>query len=214
MNMSEHNNIETSASAMNLINKPKTARGRRTLERILKAAEELFSRKGFYNTKITEIVESANVASGTFYIYFPDKKSIFRYLMEELNHALRKEIVEATIDCKNRYDEERIGFETFFNFVNKHNGLFRIVWDAQFVIEDAFMEYYENFAQHYLVGIKKAQKEGEVKDYDPTTLVYCLMGVTNFIALKWLIFEKKPVPKKVLEDVMKIISEGAFNLPE
>ncbi|MBI9105660.1 MAG: TetR/AcrR family transcriptional regulator [Spirochaetales bacterium] len=212
--MTEHNTLKPNTSVLELINKPKTARGKKTLARILKAAEDLFSQKGFYNTKITEIVESANVASGTFYIYFPDKKSIFRYLMEELNHALRKEIVEATVDCKNRKEEEKVGFETFFSFVNKHNGLFRIVWDAQFVIEEAFMEYYENFAQHYLVGIKKAQKSGEVKDYDPTTLVYCLMGITNFIALKWIIFEKKPVPQKVLEDVMKIISEGAFNLPE
>ena len=193
-----------------LVNKPKTKRGKQTLERILVAAEELFSKKGYYNTKITEIVEAADVASGTFYIYFPDKKSIFRYLMTQLNHVLRKEIVEASVNCKNRYEEEEVGFKTFFDFVNKHNGLFRIVWDAQFVIEEAFVEYYDNFAKHYVKGIKKAQKSGEVKQYDPTALVYSLMGITNFIALKYLIFDKKPVPEKVFRDVMTFIREGAF----
>ena len=205
--MSEHKfDITTSG----LVNKPKTKRGRQTLERILEAAEDLFSRKGYYNTKITEIVEAADVASGTFYIYFPDKKSIFRYLMTQLSHALRKEIVEATGSCKNRYEEEELGFKTFFNFVNKHPGLFRIVWDAQFVIEEAFIEYYDNFAKHYLKGIRKAQKTGEVKKYDSTALVYCLMGITNFIALKYLIFDKKPVPDKVFKDVMAFVREGAF----
>lgn len=209
--MEKRKSVEDGSSAFELINKPKTTRGKKTLDRILRVAEDLFSEKGYYNTKITEIVEKANVASGTFYIYFPDKKTIFRYLMTELNHALRKEIVEATVNCKTRFEEEEVGFRTFFSYVNKHPGLFRIVWDAQFVIEDAFKEYYESFARHYLTGIQAAQKRGEVKDYDPTTLVYSLMGITNFIALKWLIFDKKPVPEKVLKDVMLFIRDGGFN---
>ena len=60
---------------MALVNLPKTAKGLETLERIRKAAEMLFSEKGYYNTSVTDITTEASVAPGTFYIYFPDKKS-------------------------------------------------------------------------------------------------------------------------------------------
>ena len=69
---------------MALVNLPKTPKGLETLERIRKAAEMLFSEKGYYNTSVTDITTEASVAPGTFYIYFPDKKSVFRYLLEDM----------------------------------------------------------------------------------------------------------------------------------
>lgn len=98
---------------MNDVNIPKTARGQETMERICSASEELFSEKGYYNTSITEIAQKANVAPGTVYIYFKDKKSIFRYLVEDLSYKLRKEIAIATKDCQSRYEEEYLGFRVF-----------------------------------------------------------------------------------------------------
>lgn len=192
------------------MNLPKTTRGQETLEKICKASEKLFSEKGFYKTSITEITKEADVAPGTFYIYFNDKLAVFRFLIEEISSALRKELAAAVHNCKTRYEAEYEGFKIFFSFISRHRGLYNIVWQAQFVDPELFKEYYEKIARSYVMSVKKAQEDGEIKDLDPEGLVYCFIGITNFLGLKWVIWENKPVPEEVFEDVMEFIKNGAF----
>jgi AcrR family transcriptional regulator len=192
------------------VNLPKTAKGQETLEKICRAAEQLFAEKGYYNTTVVDITTAASVAPGTFYIYFEDKISVFRYLLENLGHTLRKEIEIASADCKTRYEQEYTGFKTFFDFVNKHRGLYKIIWEAQFVDNDLFRDYYEKFAERYILKLKAAQNSGEMAPIDPRILAYSLIGISNFIGLKWIIFDGKPVPDEVIREIMNFIRRGAF----
>ena len=52
-------------------------------ERILIAAERLFSDKNFYEAKITEIARRAGVADGTIYEYFANKEELLFSLFEK-----------------------------------------------------------------------------------------------------------------------------------
>lgn len=45
-------------------------------ESLLETAFKLFTEKGIHNTSISDIVEQAGVAKGTFYLYFKDKYDI------------------------------------------------------------------------------------------------------------------------------------------
>ncbi|MEA5096262.1 MAG: TetR/AcrR family transcriptional regulator [Sedimentibacter saalensis] len=200
---------------MELVNEPKTKRGLETLDKISKAAEELFSEKGYYDTGITDIVMKAGIAQGTFYIYFNDKKSVFVYLINKLGKELKDSIRFNTKVSKDRYDEEYMGIKTFLNFVGEHIGLFKIVWQAQFVDMELFKEYYESFSKGYVKGILKAQTKGEMTDIDPVILSYCLIGIANFTALKSIEFDGKSSNyDEVVEEVMKFIRNGAFKNKE
>ncbi|MDR3590789.1 MAG: TetR/AcrR family transcriptional regulator [Negativicutes bacterium] len=195
---------------MSGVNLPKTAKGQETLEKICRAAEQLFAEKGYYNTAVADITRAACVAPGTFYIYFEDKISVFRYLLENLGHTLRKEIEISASDCKTRYDQEYTGFKTFFDFVRNHRGLYKIIWEAQFVDNDLFRDYYEKFAERYVAKLQSAQAKGEVVDIDPKILAYSLIGISNFIGLKWIIFDDQPVPDEVIREIMRFVRHGAF----
>ena len=174
------------------------------------AAEELFSEKGYYDTGITDIVSRAGIAQGTFYIYFNDKKSVFVYLIRKLGSELKESIRANIRVSKDGYDEEYMGIKTFLNFVGEHIGLFKIVWQAQFVDPELFKEYYESFSKGYVKNIKKAQTKGEMNDIDPVILSYCLIGIANFTALKFIEFDNKNNYEEVVEEVMKFIKNGAF----
>lgn len=54
-----------------------------TKANILRAARHLFEEKGFDNTSIEEITESADVAKGTFFNYFTSKESLMTGISEE-----------------------------------------------------------------------------------------------------------------------------------
>src|SRR5438477_13203378 len=49
---------------------------------IFQAAMRLFERKGVFDTTVEEITESADVAKGTFFNYFPSKEAILTKLAD------------------------------------------------------------------------------------------------------------------------------------
>ena len=57
-------------------------------QRLLDTAFSLFSDKGIKNTSIQEIVDKANVAKGTFYLYFKDKYEIRDVLIARKSRKL------------------------------------------------------------------------------------------------------------------------------
>src|SRR5262245_22677742 len=55
---------------------------------LLRAARDVFATKGYHDTKVDDIVALAKVAKGTFYLYFPDKRSVFSELVDVLFRRL------------------------------------------------------------------------------------------------------------------------------
>lgn len=51
---------------------------------LLEHAARLFGDKGYYNTSVSDIVTSADVARGTFYLYFANKRKLFEELVDSL----------------------------------------------------------------------------------------------------------------------------------
>lgn len=58
---------------------------------LLNAAFELFTKNGFHNTSIADIVEKAGIAKGTFYLYFKDKNDIRNQLIATKSTQLFRE---------------------------------------------------------------------------------------------------------------------------
>jgi AcrR family transcriptional regulator len=71
---------------------PRQKRGIETKGRIIQAARELFSRKGFHGTNSKEIAAAAGVSIGSFYSYFQDKKALFLEVLEDHNEGLIRKI--------------------------------------------------------------------------------------------------------------------------
>lgn len=76
-------------------------------EALLSSAFKLFTEKGINNTSISDIVSSAKLAKGTFYLYFKDKYDIRdrlitkqgNRLFESANTALEKSGCKTLEDC-------------------------------------------------------------------------------------------------------------------
>lgn len=59
---------------------------------ILDCAKRLFSEKGYHSTTVSDIIEAAGIARGTFYLYFDSKRGIFEALLEQLFSLLRSKL--------------------------------------------------------------------------------------------------------------------------
>ena len=192
-----------------LINAPKTARGRETLERICRAAEQLFGEKGYHGTMISDITKLAHVSAGTFYIYFESKLSLYRYLLSQYGHLIRKHVSMAVANCKTRREAEREGLRAWLGFVAEHRYVFNITWESLFIDQELFDDYYATFSAAYAEHLRDSQEKGEVKGIDPEVLSFALMGINNFIGLRWVIFKKEQDLDYIVDEVMKLL-EGMF----
>ncbi|GAC1446005.1 MAG: TetR/AcrR family transcriptional regulator [Chloroflexota bacterium] len=187
---------------------PVTVRGQETRARLLAAAEKVFGQKSYFHVSMADITREANVGNGTFYLYFPSKEAVFRELVQQRGHELRMVTRLATEQTRTRTDTERAGFAAFFAFIADHRDLYRIVRQAEFVDRDLFEEYYRLFAEGYCAGLRAAMDVGEIATTDPEVLAYCLMGIGDFIGMRWVIWRDDPVPESVFEAVMTFIQYG------
>ncbi len=193
---------------------PVTARGQRTRQRILDAAEQVFGQGGYHKAGIAEITQRAEVALGTFYLYFPDKHAVFADLVRTLNHRLRKEIQMAIADAEDRVDQEVIGFETFFRFVDRHRNLYLTMAQAQAVAPELYRWHYETLARGYVRGLRDAQAKGQIAaDIDPVTTAYSLMGIAEALGMRWILWDRRPPVGRARRTLRKLL-EGALGPPK
>ena len=62
---------------------------------ILGAARTVFCEVGYGAATVRDIIRGTDLATGTFYNYFPDKESVLRVLIEEFQRELRRRVHEA-----------------------------------------------------------------------------------------------------------------------
>jgi len=193
---------------------PTTARGQATRQRLLDAAEEVFGAKGYERASIVEITGLAGVAQGTFYVYFSDKRAIFGELVTELGHELRGHVARSVAGAGDRMAVERAGFKAFFTFIAAHRNLYRIVRQAEFVDEQLYRSYYRRLAEGYTAGLARAIEAGEVARLDPETLAWCLMGIGDFLGMRWVLWEERDLPDHVLDTMTALIHHGMAGVRE
>lgn len=187
---------------------PVTARGQETRARLLGAAEQVFGEKSYFQVSIADITRLAGVGNGTFYLYFPSKEAAFRELVQQRGHELRMITHMAATGAGNRAEAERAGFGAFFDYIDQHRALYRVVRQAEFVDEALFREYYALFAEGYRAALRGAMARGEIARMDPEVAAFCLMGIGDFIGMRWVLWNEGPLPPGTFEEVMQFIQFG------
>ncbi|MEI4769818.1 TetR/AcrR family transcriptional regulator [Psychrobacillus sp. FJAT-51614] len=187
---------------------PLTKKGEKTRQHLLDIAEVVFGEKGYFNASIVDITQKAKVAQGTFYNYFPSKQSIFEELVRNMSHTFRSEIRNAVKRATNFEESQRIGFRTFFSWVKNHRNLYSIVQQTVLVDEQLYRWYYERLASGYIKGLEEAIGKEEIRKYDTETIAYCLMGISQFLGMRWIYWEDTDVPEDLLEDAIALIFQG------
>lgn len=157
--------------------------GEATRRALLTAAERLFGQGGFYQTPISGITYVAGVAQGTFYLYFPSKVAAFVELAREINRQFRLDERAALAGLVDRREIERVGFRTFFRFIDAHRGAYRILREAELVDPETGRWYYERLAEGYMRGLRSGVERGEIRALALEPLAYALLGVGHSVAL-------------------------------
>ncbi len=192
---------------------PKTARGQKTREKLLRAAEAEFGARGFHAVAISDITRSAGVALGTFYVYFESKEEIYRALVAHMSRKVRSWVAERVANSPDRLSAEREGIKAYLEFVREHKGLYRIISEAEFVANDAFVEHYTVFARAYREALESAAGKGEIRHGDFEVWAWAIMGMDVFLGMRFSEWDEGSVPGSVADDVADLLTYGLSSKP-
>ena len=164
---------------------PESEEGRRSFDKLVKAAEDCFSQQGYRNTTIKDIARSAGLSVGAFYIYFRSKYQLYVYIMQSFARRLQGyldsragKITGDTVDVQVVYIME------FIRFAYENPACYNLIFESLYIDRDLFLQYYYLYAQRYVPALVKNRSLPE--GMDPMIWSFINMGIGNFIGLKVL----------------------------
>ena len=92
---------------------------------ILDAAEYLFIRKGYKNTAMREIAAKADVGLSNIYNYFPNKDSLFRYILQPVVDELytilyNHDVSKANLEMFTSHDYQKKEIELYMALAGRY----------------------------------------------------------------------------------------------
>lgn len=197
---------------------PRTKRGEATKAKLLAAAEQVFAEQGYQAASIARITERAQVAQGTFYLYFESKLDVFEQLVDDLNRRVRAAMRSGAERGEDRAGAEREGFREFFRFTAEHPALYRVVREAEHVSPGAMRRHYERIVEGYIAGLSAARDAGEIAALDPEVAAWALMGIGEMIGMRYVLWPTAdtgpygtgatPVPDHVFDEMVALVQRA------
>jgi AcrR family transcriptional regulator len=159
-------------------------------QQILGVARELFSKRGYHQTTIDDIVAQAGVARGTFYLYFEDKRAVFSDLVDRFAGQLSMAIVRIVTDDAARSVTEQVreNIRAIIATALADRAMTKILFSDAIGVDPAFdrklQTFYDTVVQLLTESLKDGQALGIVADGEPRVLAYLTIG-----ALKELLYQ-------------------------
>jgi len=186
-----------------------------TSEKILVAALEVFSSKGFHGATVDEIAERAELGKGTVYRHFHSKKGLFSELIRLKVEELEQEVSGAIDPEADVLEIIEVYLRVYFGFFDRNRNLYRVLIQEQsdFGAEVKAL-YIGNILKKVPLLKRKiylAARDGLLKQMDFHTVFYGVMGFIDGVMQKWLASNGRYSLVDEIPTVLQIIFYGFVN---
>jgi AcrR family transcriptional regulator len=185
-------------------------------QEIVKSAIKVFSQKGYHQTKVQDITKSIGISTGTFYIYFNNKRDLF---VEVIDEIFRTIVGEAALELREEEDPQQrlvIRGEVFYRNYSKYNEILHQL-RAEMASEDRWpqarvRQAYLELTRPVIREIQEAIDKGQTRKIDPDLLAYALTGIIEIMSLR-LKLDDKYTFKQVQEFMIDFVNFGMALAP-
>lgn len=187
---------------MNAIEKASTIEGTpSTRRRILEAAIKVFSKKGYHDTRVDEIVDAANISKGGIYFHFPGKQQIFLAVVDEFARLLEEQLTQAIEQQQSGIQKVNAALQAGLETFGQYRQLAKIFLVQAVGLGAAFeekrLQIHDRFAQLIKKHLDRAVAEGDIPAIDTEVAAYAWTGAINEIIIRW-IYTGTPEPERAL----------------
>jgi len=182
-------------------------------ESIIQAAIEVFSKKGFHASGISEIARRAGVADGTIYQYFKNKEDLFFSIPVEKTKEFRSKVelhLEGITGALYRLRKFVWYFLYFFKTNPEYGRLLMLEMrvSKSFVKTETY-DFLKQSVSSVMVIIAEGQKEGVIRtDVNIYLLRHLILGILEHMVSRWLLKDTKYDLLEHHQDVSRLLIEG------
>ena len=181
--------------------------------RILDASVEIFSRYGFYNSKVSQVAKAAGVADGTIYLYFKNKEALliqgFEDTMEELSSKQRM----ALDGLETATDKLRTFVRVHFEMVGRNPELAEVLTvelrQSGKFMRDADMRAFGRYLGIAARIVAEGQAAGEFSpDLRPRRVARMLFGAIDELSLEWAMSARRKLVEEAYSQTVRVFLNG------
>jgi len=156
-----------------------TRQGKARREQLMHEAAKLFSKSGYYATRVVDIVRSAGVAKGLFYWYFDNKETLFREIVKATRDDLRRAQARAISGEPDPIARIAKGIVASLRFTEEHEHLYVLLRFAgtQERFSSLVDESQEIHASDTAFHVQSAIDEGRIPPGDAQLLAHGIVAL-------------------------------------
>lgn len=183
-------------------------------DRILRAAVTIFSRKGFFNSKVSEIARAASVADGTIYLYFRNKDDLLISLFEEKMGEVVADVRRRTAAGGNALEKLKIFIGNHMDLLERESGLVEVLQvelrqSTKFLKDYTpvkFFEYLEIISEI----LEEGKREGVLRpDLNVAIARRAIFGALDELSLTYILSRKQKYhPTVTAAELCRLLLEG------
>jgi len=187
---------------------PTTRDPESTKTRILDAALNVFASKGYYDTRMDEIVEESHTSKGAIYFHFPNKERLFLALVDQFADLLERRVVEAIEPEEKGIARVRVALETTLDTFGKYRRPAKILL-VQAVglgapFENKRNEVNDRFAHLIETYLQEAIEVGDIEQVDTEVVAYAWMGAIYGVVIRW-VYTGEPTSERIMSTLLPVL---------
>lgn len=179
-----------------------------TKDRILDAALNIFSHKGYYDTKLDEIAEESHSSKGSIYFHFPNKEKLFIALVDQFADVLERNVKQAIEDEPQGIRRVEIALKSVLDTFGKYRRPAKILLVQAVglgtVFEKKRMEVTDRFAELIRTYLQEAIDVGEIDPVDTEVVAHAWMGAIYNVVIQW-VYTGEPTPDRIMESLLPML---------
>jgi AcrR family transcriptional regulator len=175
---------------------------------LLSAARQVFTTRGYQDATITEIVQVADIATGTFYLHFSGKEELLVALAQDTLQVIREQ-VHAAIEHHDDKPLVPLIIRTLLRTAYEQRDLFLLLSaaESQLLAHTHMLQGHEGLAEHFVSALQGAAGTGLLASYDPVLLAHLLVGMLNG-AVNWWFEQDDPGPEVMADHILLVLGHG------
>lgn len=145
---------------------------------ILAAAREVFAELGYDAAGVRDVIRRTELASGTFYNYFPDKEAVFRAVIDDSANEVRARLRSVRASAETL--EEFVGdaYRAWFGFLVEDRLMFELMQRNAGPIRSLFGDPILGAGvEDLLEDLRAAIQRGDLPELDASYLAGAMAGV-------------------------------------
>jgi AcrR family transcriptional regulator len=186
-----------------------------TREKILAAALEVFSSRGFHGATVDEVAERAGLGKGTVYRHFSSKRELFSELIRSKVAELEEAVTGAIDPRADVLETIETYLRIYFGFFDRNRNLYRVLIQEQSDFGAEVKALYIGNILKKLPLLKRkilqAGKNGRLKPINFHTVFYGVMGFVDGVIQKWLASDVRYSLMDEMPTVLEAIFYGFVN---